>query len=1250
MPGLGEAILKISADISGLTAGLNAAGAKIKNFATQSVTGMQKFGNSLRAGVTQVKAFGDSLNKIGGQLQSIAGAATGVSLAIAGMMAPIVLQGAGFEQAMANVKAVVGSTRDDFEEMGVTGEENFKKLSDLAKELGASTKFSASQVAEAMSFLGMAGFDTNEILASTQATLNLAAAGNLDLAEAADIASNVVTGFGLTAADAGRVMDVMAKASANSNTDIRQLGEALSYVAPVAAATGVSVEETTALIGKLSDAGIQSSRAGTGLLQIFSLLQKGGDQAAATLAKYGLTLDDVNPAVVGATEAIRRLGAANIMTGDMMELFGQRAGPAATILKTVIDNVDEFTESLHNASGEVLEMADIQSDTLLGSFKALMSAVKGLNNAIFEAMGLSLRSAVEWMTGVVNKIREWVEANQPLVQQIGSWISAIGVAAGALAGIAGTLGIVISAIGGLISAVPAVAGVISIKFIAIGAAITAAIAGVVIPIIMALKENWDLVVSVIQKAYNNVIKPIFEGFMEVAMALWENVLKPVFEMFKAAIKELLTALETLFGSFGEGSSLMKTFGKILGVVAAIGQGPLLIAITAVVAIFRALAWVVRQVTDAYVKLARYMGFASKEMKTSEEIAARQALLYQRNTEDLKRATAQVEEFMEANSELTEGRNKMLAIMEKGENISATEARTLAGLIDKYGELDKAGLQKVVAGYEKQHAAMTLVLESARANGEVTREQELAYKKLDQQLTTARAALERFERGESNFALTSAEAARAHAKAVEERAAAFANLEAAGERLKKSQSEMEKIEKELRTVVMEGLKGELAGVEALRAEREALLRTRLADLQASKASMEVLGQDTSGIAQEIRNVKELIALNEKKAKQEKRRLVEEQKLKERDFARDSDIEEAKRRGDKVRAAQLEAQKLIEVESEKIDKLFELDKKRAEEEKRRVRERARDLVRKAVEEEEKERDGLIGAAEREKNIEESATDQLIKRVSSVRDLIMLYTALAQIRQAQEQRAAAAAVDAVKGRQQIAALEERLAATKGEEAKQRLQNLIEQKKALLGVAEGVAGKRAGEAGLEGLQADQFKAERAKITEELRLIDNEIAAFKARLQTAMEGTAEIFSAAAVSWVNAAVASWQANAQQIVDAVRNTMSQVNMEMAPTTRHSPSLVDIWGMNVDAVKKGANRMVAALQQVSPEAGMRRLNSSAVVPAVGGMSGGGFEPSPSVKELNDNRRVDMTVNNNVDAEDLKRRLGLAVGDAMRGAGGV
>jgi len=281
---------------------------------------------------------------------------------------------ASFEQQLATVRGITGAT-----------EQQFAALRDTAADLGATTRFSATEAAEGLVFLARAGFSVDEQLESLDDTLRLAQAGALGLGRAADISSNVLRGFRLEATEAGRAVDVLAFAANNSNTNVEQLGDALKFVAPVASGLGVSLEEATAAVGTLSDAGLQASLAGTGLRRVLSELESPAGKTIGILADLGLTADDVRVSQVGLTSALRRLAEAGIDTGQALEIFGDRGGPAFEVLASGIPQVQRLTEELGNAAGTAAELARVQDDNLLGALLAVRSALEAVILSIGDA-------------------------------------------------------------------------------------------------------------------------------------------------------------------------------------------------------------------------------------------------------------------------------------------------------------------------------------------------------------------------------------------------------------------------------------------------------------------------------------------------------------------------------------------------------------------------------------------------------------------------------------------------------------------------------------------------------------------------------------------------------------------------------------------------------------------------------------------------------------------------------------------------
>jgi TP901 family phage tail tape measure protein len=324
-----------------------------------------------------------------------------------------------FEAAM---NRVAGITR-------ATGVE-FQQLENLAKELGATTQFSASQAADAMGFLAMAGFDTNQIISALPGTLELAAAGSLDLARAADIASNVLTGYGLQAEEVGRVNDVLALASISANTNVEQLGNAFKFVAPVASAMGVTIEESAAAIGIMSDAGIQGEMAGTALRNILAELAKESDT-------LGVSVYDTNGVMLPLADILAQLESRGFTTAESMGEFGMRAGPALqALLSRGSGALRDLTTNLEGAGGTAARLAATNMEGFNGAVLNLRSAVEGLQIAIAQSGLLDFfQSLVERLTGVIRQL----STLDPAVLRVITVVSGLAAAVGPLLFVFGRL-------------------------------------------------------------------------------------------------------------------------------------------------------------------------------------------------------------------------------------------------------------------------------------------------------------------------------------------------------------------------------------------------------------------------------------------------------------------------------------------------------------------------------------------------------------------------------------------------------------------------------------------------------------------------------------------------------------------------------------------------------------------------------------------------------------------------------------------
>lgn len=277
-----------------------------------------------------------------------------------------------FSEQMQGVKAVATQTKVSFE-----------KLEQQAKELGRTTRYTASDAAAAQYFLAKAGYDTQKIYDSMPDTLNLAAAGNLDIAQSADIVTNIMAGYGIQSNELSNAVDILTKSFTSANTDLVELGVAMKYAGPIAKKAGLDFAETTAALGKLADAGYKGSLGGTTLRQAISKLSKPTKEAQRYMKYFGLQLRKSNGEVKPLIEIIKELEKSSLNTAGYMAIFGQRAGPGmAALVSQGSKSLEELNQKLQNSQGTAQKTADIQMQGLYGTWIKLKSAADGLVLAI----------------------------------------------------------------------------------------------------------------------------------------------------------------------------------------------------------------------------------------------------------------------------------------------------------------------------------------------------------------------------------------------------------------------------------------------------------------------------------------------------------------------------------------------------------------------------------------------------------------------------------------------------------------------------------------------------------------------------------------------------------------------------------------------------------------------------------------------------------------------------------------------------
>ncbi len=331
----------------------------------------------------------------------------------------VIKLGTDFTASMSNVQALSGATSAEME-----------KLEATAKELGRATVFSATDVSDAFGYMALAGWDTTDMLSGVDGVLTLAAASQMDLAKASDIVTDYLTAFGLSAQDSGKFVDQMAYAMSHSNTNTEQLGEAYKNVASTANSLHFSVEDTTAALMTMANAGVKGGEAGTGLSAIMTRLATNTKDCADELGTYGIQVYDSQGNINSLSSIL------NGMAGIWIDLTDQQqANLAKTVagqnqyskLQTVMNGLSEqaeatgssfndYTEALANCEGAATEMSDTMQDNLQGDMKALESAAQGLGLQLFEFFEGPLRTAAQGAASALNKITDAITPQRSEMQ------------------------------------------------------------------------------------------------------------------------------------------------------------------------------------------------------------------------------------------------------------------------------------------------------------------------------------------------------------------------------------------------------------------------------------------------------------------------------------------------------------------------------------------------------------------------------------------------------------------------------------------------------------------------------------------------------------------------------------------------------------------------------------------------------------------------------------------------------------------
>ena len=513
---VGSAVGYLDLDISGFLSGLQSAQSQA-NTASKNIA--TTIGNNLQSAGKSMTSAGSTLTKT-------------VTTPVLGLGTAAVKVTSDFESAMSKVSAISGATGGDLD-----------ALNKKAQEMGAKTKFSATESAEAFTYMAMAGWKTEDMLDGIDGIMSLAAADGLDLATTSDIVTDALTAFGLSASDSGHFADVLAKASSNANTNVSMLGESFKYAAPVAGALGYSAEDTAIALGLMANAGIKGSQGGTALRGSLTRLIKPTDEAAVLMEQYGLSMTNADGSMKSLGEVMNMLrdklgGLTEAEQAQVAaQIFGQEAmSGMLAIINASDSDYAKLTDAIYDADGAAQQMADTMLDNLSGQLTLLKSALEGLAIQFGEILMPYIKQFVTWLQNLTQKLQELTPEQK---EQIVKW-AAIAAAIGPVLMVLGKL---TSSVGSIITTFGKIPGAIA-KAKSAFTAVSAAIGGISAPVVAVVA-----VIGVLIAAFANLWKTN-EEFRNKMTAIWDGI-KSKFESFAQGIVDRLNALGFDFENFGE---------------------------------------------------------------------------------------------------------------------------------------------------------------------------------------------------------------------------------------------------------------------------------------------------------------------------------------------------------------------------------------------------------------------------------------------------------------------------------------------------------------------------------------------------------------------------------------------------------------------------------------------------------------------------------------------------------------------------